>query len=141
VEALQKNDKWAVKETCMKVWNAWDVQKEYILEHAEHWFPAEKKPRRERIQLLAEAMKTMEKPDVFVIAGTPVESEGEYTADLNKVRERIEANLTAEHLDLPYEGLMEQLIPDGASFNSSVVSKSAFAVQEMRNFCPDEDMK
>ena len=138
---MQKNDKQAVKQTIAKVWSAWEVQKDQILEPAEHFLEAEKKPRRERIQLLAEAMKTMEKPDVFVIAGTPVESAGEYTADLDLVRERIEANLTAEHLDEPYEGLMEQLIPSHDRFDTVVVSKSAFAVQEMRNFCPDEDMK
>jgi len=134
VEGLQPNDKKAVKAIVQKCWSAWESRKEEILKFATAAIPPLKKAKREMLVDLNEAMKTMESP-------TPMPLLMEFTADVEVVRARLEANINADHLDEPYEALAEAADRELKAHDSNLELVKDGAVTKMHDFASNTDMQ
>ena len=131
---MQPDDKKAVKAIVQKCWSAWETQKEQILKYATAEIPPLKYARREMLVELNEAMKTMESP-------TPKPQVKEFTADVEVVRERLEANYAAEHLDEPYEALEAAASRKLKAYDSNLELQKDGAATKMHEFCSNVDVQ
>ena len=131
---MKKTDAEAVKAVVVKTWAAWIAVKETLLENSFHWLEEEKKPHRMKCREFTEAMKTLQRPGLYMIDGHGVECAGSYTNDVMKVRKRIEDNLEAEHLDEEYEVLKKQKTSGGEGWKEDVEKRNVEAVKAMHKF-------